>query len=318
MIYTNLTQPLPQGSYVATIGFFDGVHRGHRFLLEKVMREAHARGLRAMVVTFPEHPAQILHPDANLKQLTSFAEKADLLSQFGVDVVVGLDFTPRLAAMSAQQFMADVLVKQLHVKTLLIGWDHKFGHNRSEGFSDYVRYGRELGIEVIQREAWQMNGTQVSSSLVRQLLSEGRLDEANRCLGYSYQLQGEVVSGHRVGRTMGFPTANLHVDAAKMIPANGVYAVRVECVEHPDSLHYGMLNIGHRPTLDNGENRTIEVNIFDFHDDLYGKTLRLHLDNRIREERQFGSLDALRGQLQHDKETIQQWYNLNKSRTNLE
>jgi riboflavin kinase/FMN adenylyltransferase len=308
VIYTDFTQPVPQGSYVATIGFFDGVHRGHRFLLEKVMEVARARGLRTMAVTFPEHPAQVLHPGASLKQLTSFTEKAELLSAAGIDVVVGLNFTPGLAEMSAQRFMDEVLARQLHVKTLLTGWDHKFGHNRSEGFNDYVRYGRQLGIEVLQQEAWQMNGIQVSSSVVRQLLADGSLDEANRCLGYAYLLQGEVVAGRQVGRTLGFPTANLRVEPTKMVPANGVYAVRVECPEHPEERYFGMLNIGHRPTLDNGADCTIEVHIFDFDGNLYGKTLRLHLDKKIRHERMFDSLDTLREQLTHDKETIQQCY----------
>lgn len=273
--------------------------------MQRVMEEAHTRGLRTMVVTFPQHPAQVLHPGTPFKQLTTFSEKAELLSGLGIDVVADVDFTPRLAAMSAQRFMTEILCEQLHVRALLIGWDHKFGHNRSEGFADYVRYGKQLGMEVLQQEAWQMDGIQVSSSVVRGLLSEGSIEEANRCLGYSYRLEGEVVTGHRVGRTIGFPTANLQLPPEKIVPANGVYAVRIEL---PGEVHYGMLNIGYRPTLDNGENRTIEVHIFDYQANLYGRSLRVHLDRRIREEQTFDSLDALRCQLMNDKNTILQLY----------
>lgn len=311
MIYNDFTKPVPSGHYVATIGYFDGVHRGHRFLLQRVMQEARTRGFRTMVVTFPQHPAQVLHPGTPFKQLTTFTEKAELLTALGIDVVAGIDFTPQLAEMSAQRFMAEILAAQLHVRTLLIGWDHKFGHNRSEAFPDYVRYGQTLGMEVLQQEAWQMDGIQVSSSVVRQLLGDGRIEEANRCLGYTYRLEGEVVAGHRVGRTIGFPTANLQLPAEKTVPANGVYAVRIEHLNGSGKMHYGMLNIGYRPTLDNGENRTIEVHIFDYESNLYGHRLRLHLDQRIREEQTFDSVETLRRQLIHDKDTIQQLYTTN-------
>ena len=287
---------------VATIGFFDGVHQGHRFLIRQVRREAEARGLASSVITFPIHPRQVLQSDYRPRLLTTPPEKLQLLEQTGVEQCILLDFTPHLAGLSARDFM-EVLKHRYRIAALLIGYDHRFGHNRSEGFDDYARHGRELGIEVLPAEACRLeDGTAVSSSLVRRLLADGDIAQANRCLGYSYFINGTVVGGHRVGHRLGYPTANLlpgHPD--KLVPANGVYAVRVEI---GGERRGGMLNIGRRPTIGNGDDRSIEAHIFDFNRDIYGQPLRLEFVRRIRPERKFASIDELSAQLRRDAQEI--------------
>ncbi len=283
---------------VATIGFFDGVHRGHRYLIQQVKDEALRLGLRSMLVTFPTHPARVLRPDVPLQLLTTPREKAQLLGETGVDEVAMLPFTPELAALSARQFMEKVLLKQFHVRVLVIGYDHRFGHDRTEGFGDYVRIGRDIGIDVVQARELQGLG-HVSSSSIRRALAEGRVEDATTMLGRPYTLGGTVVSGHHVGTALGFPTANLRPDDPdKLIPMNGVYAVRTE-------QGAGMLNIGTRPTLDNGSDRSIEVHLVDFAGDLYGQHLHLHFLRFVRNEKKFDTVAELQEQLQADKDFCQ-------------
>ena len=290
---------------VATIGFFDGVHRGHRFLIDQVRREAAARGLESAAVTFPVHPHQVLQSDYRPKLLTTPQEKLALLAETGIDTCILLDFTPHLASLSAREFM-EVLQHRYRIRALVIGYDHRFGHNRSEDFGDYARYGRELGIDIRPAEAFRLpdapGGEPVSSSLIRRLLRTGDVAQAATCLGYPYFLNGTVVSGRRIGHQLGYPTANLRPDHPdKLIPANGVYAVRVET---EGRTYGGMLNIGRRPTLDNGDDRSIEVHIFDFDRDIYHEPLRLSFIRRIREERKFDSVDQLTEQLHRDATAI--------------
>ena len=292
---------------VATIGFFDGVHLGHRFLIDEMKEIAKARNLPSAVITFPEHPRAVLHADYQPKLLNSFEEKLQQLETTGVDYCIVLDFTIELSRLSAKEFITSILAKSLHVKTLLIGYDHRFGHNRSEGFEDYVRYGKEIGIEVIRAKAYTSNieienvpNVPVSSSLIRKLLHQGEVDLAADCLKYEYFLDGIVVGGYQVGRKIGFPTANLSVDDPdKLIPADGVYAV---WVTFDKKTYMGMLNIGVRPTIDNGPNRTIEVNILHFHSDIYDKFIRLTFVKRTRPELKFSSIDELITQLHKDAE----------------
>lgn len=291
----------------ATIGFFDGVHLGHRCLINQVREAASVRGLETAVVTFPVHPARLIRPDYGLRLLTTCGEKTALLAATGIDTCILLDFTPRLAALSAREFMA-ILRQRYHIEVLVIGYDHRFGHDRREGFDDYVRHGRGLGMEVLPAHAFyrrqEGSGTEVaaSSSLIRRLLAVGDVAEAAQWLGYEYFLRGTVVAGHHVGHTLGFPTANLRPGSPdKLVPADGVYAVRVE-VE--GEKHGGMLCIGTRPTLDNGAERSIEVNIFDFHADIYGRPLRLSFVRRTRGEQKFGSTDALVRQLRQDEREV--------------
>ena len=286
---------------VATIGFFDGVHAGHRYLIQQVKEIAAAKGLRSALVTFPVHPRKVMNVEYHPELLTTPEEKISLLADIGVDYCLMLDFTPEISRLTAREFMTQLL------KYLVIGYDHRFGHNRSEGFEDYVRYGKEIGIEVIRAKAYTSNieignepNIPVSSSLIRKLLHEGEVSLAAHCLKYEYFLDGIVVGGYQVGRKIGFPTANLRVDDPdKLIPADGVYAV---WVTFDGKTYMGMLNIGVRPTIDNGPNRTIEVNILHFHSDIYDKFIRLTFVKRTRPELKFSSIDELITQLHKDAE----------------
>ena len=268
-------------------------------------REAAARGLDAAVITFPVHPRQVLQCDYRPQLLTTPQEKLSLLAETGIDTCILLDFTPHLASLTAREFM-EVLQNRYRIRALVIGYDHRFGHNRSEGFEDYARHGQELGIDILPAEAFRLpaapDGNPVSSSLIRRLLRAGDVSQAAECLGYPYFLNGTVVSGRRIGHQLGYPTANLQPDHPdKIVPANGVYAVRVET---GGKTYGGMLNIGRRPTLDNGDDRSIEVHIFDFDRNIYREPLRLSFVRRIREERKFDSVDQLAEQLHRDATAI--------------
>lgn len=288
---------------VATIGFFDGVHRGHRFLIDRVIEEAQRSGMSSAVITFDRYPREVLQTDYQPDLLSTLDEKLLLLSKTHVDNTVVLHFDASLAALTAHDFMRDVLQGQLKVRKLIIGYDNRFGHNRSEGFDDYVRYGKELGIEVIRADAFLPDDVCVSSSVIRTCLREGRVEEANRLLGYDYTIESRIVNGYQNGRKMGFPTANLDVTRCQqLLPASGVYAVLVRL---KDSVGWkrGMMNIGHRPTF-NGTTTSMEVNLFNFSGDLYGQELLVSFISKIRDERKFDSIDALAEQLQHDKVQI--------------
>lgn len=296
--------------YVATIGSFDGVHRGHRCLLQQVRSLADERGLKAMAITFAVSPKRVLGSN-DIVSLNGVEERLALLREAGMDEVPMLEFTYEMAAMSARDFMGQVLKEQLGVEVLVIGYDHRFGRGRTDVFDDYVRYGHELGIEVVRGEACMEQGEAVSSTRIRACIAEGRVSEASHLLGYHYRLCGTVVGGYKVGRKMGFPTANIHVkECEKMLPANGVYAVFVHVEANGGGNHVGMLNIGHRPTVNNGSERSIEVHILDFEGDLYGKSLCVEFVERLRDERTFDNLDALMAQLEADKERVSGLKNL--------
>ncbi len=287
----------------ATVGFFDGVHLGHRFLIDELKQIACQEGLVSAVVTFPEHPRTVLHSDYQPKLLNSFDEKLSRLASTGVDDCVVLDFTPQLARLTAQEFITDVLADRLRVKTLLVGYDHRFGHNRAEGFEQYVAYGAACGMEVIQASRFSEGDVVVSSSEIRRLLSECRVEEAACLLTYPYQLSGKVVSGYQVGRKLGFPTANIQVeDACKVIPGIGVYAVWVDL---EGKRYKGMLYIGSRPTLTEGNKISLEVNILDFSSDIYNKELTISFVHYIREDVKFDSLNQLTEQLKRDRVVVE-------------
>ena len=288
---------------VATIGFFDGVHTGHRFLIKQVRELAAARGLRSALITFPVHPRKVMKADYRPELLTTPEEKRTLLEETGVDYCFMLDFTQEVSRLTAREFMSDLLRDRYRVQTLVIGYDNRFGHNRSEGFEDYCRYGSEMGIEVIRARACVCDDLHVSSSVIRKMLHQGEVDMASRCLGYDYFLDGTVVSGYQVGRKIGFPTANLSVDDPdKLIPADGVYAVHVTF----DGCTYnGMLNIGTRPTIGNGPERSIEVNILHFHSNIYDKFIRISFVKYLRPELKFDGIDGLIAQLHRDAADVE-------------
>lgn len=304
---------------VATIGSFDGVHRGHMCLLKQVRDIADERGVMAAAVTFVSSPKRVLGGH-DVAQLNGLRERLKLLQKSGVDEVQLLNFTREMAKMTAYDFMEQVLKKQLGVEVLVVGYDHRFGCSRTDGFDDYVRYGKELGIEVVRGEACMAGDAPVSSTRIRQCLTEGRVSDAAQLLGYNYRLCGKVVDGYKVGRKLGFPTANINVGHDdKLIPADGVYAVYCQLVAEyagapdydfatADDRWVGMLNIGHRPTVNNGTERSIEVHILDFEGDLYGKSLCIEFVERLREEQSFGNLEELTSQLAADREKVRDMF----------
>lgn len=280
--------------YVATIGMFDGVHLGHQFVLHHVVETAREQGLQSMAITFD----QTMPRD---QVLTSLSAKRLLLSKTGIDCIEVLQFTDELRQMTAREFMQQVLKEQLNVKILLTGYDNRFGHNREEGFDDYVRYGQELGIEVksLPPAPSKGRGRTISSSFIRQLLTEGHVGKASEGLGYPYTILGRVEHGEHVGTQLGFPTANLvPVDEKQLIPAAGAYAVKVR-MENSVEWKHGMMNIGMRPTF-NGHKRTLEVHIFRLNEDLYGQQLLVSFVERLREEQRYENVETLINQLQQD------------------
>lgn len=280
--------------YVATIGFFDGVHRGHQCLVSQVCELAHRLECASMLITFDRHPRQVLHADYVPQLLSTSEEKMRLLKATEIDKLEVLSFTEELSKFTALKFMQEVLCAQLHVQTLVMGYDHRFGCDGGT-LQEYVQWGKQTGIDVVL--AHELEEEKVSSSVIRRYLQLGDVKQANHLLGYEYSLQGKVISGHKVGRHIGFPTANIAVQKEKLLPACGVYAIRVKLDE---SFYDGMLCIGHRPTLSNGDELSVEANLFDFCGDLYGKELVLSLVDRLRDEQPFSSLQALQEQLEQD------------------
>lgn len=296
------TETYPQQPLFAALGVFDGVHRGHRAVIARVESEAAARGLSSAVITFRAHPQQVLRPQVPFRMLTSPEERETLLRQTGIDRVIFLDFTREMSLLSAFDFL-QILSSHYRVKGLIIGYDHRFGHNRAEGFDDYVKYGQRLGMEILHADELVTDAGPVSSSIIRELLIKGDLTTANHLLSYPYTLHGKVVNGFHVGRELGFPTANIDIDYPdKLIPANGVYAARIVL---PDGNRYnGMLNIGNRPTLNRPNDYSIEANLFDFSGNLYGLSLAVELIRYMRPEQTFADITALRAQLIADEAAI--------------
>ena len=289
----------PQSPTVATIGFFDGVHLGHRFLIQQVKVAATQTGWQSSIITFPVHPRQVIQSEFQPQLLSSPEEKIELLASTGVDNCILLPFTRELSQLTAYEFM-QLLYDKYKVRMLVIGYDHRFGHNRTETFEDYCRYGRELGIHIMQASAYTQEQDKVSSSAIRRALQTGDIRTATKFLGYHYYLEGMVVDGYKVGRKIGFPTANLRVDFPnKLIPSIGVYAVYVYV---NGEKHKGMLNIGYRPTINNGTDLSIEVHILDFQGDIYHQKMRIEFIEFLRPEEKFHSVDELILQMQKDKE----------------
>lgn len=302
MIVIRDTNLLPKEKLVATIGFFDGVHRGHRFLIDELKAAGRRLRLPTAVITFAEHPRAVLQSDYQPKLLNSFEEKVAHLATTGVDYCIVLDFTPGLARLTAREFITSVLCRQLHVDTLLIGYDHRFGRDRADGFEQYVAYGAASGMKVWQASPYAEGRIAVSSSEIRKQLARGQVEEAARGLTYPYVLKGHIVSGYKVGRTLGFPTANIQVDEPfKVIPGVGVYAVWVNL---RGKRYKGMLYIGKRPTLQNGDHVSLEVNILDFSGDIYAEEITVSFIRFVREDCRFDSLEALRAQLACDRNRV--------------
>lgn len=291
-----------RNEYCATIGFFDGVHRGHQFMIDSLTTMAHAQGRQSLVITFDRHPRQVVHADYVPQLITTTDEKLQLLHATAADRIEVLHFDAQMAQLSAYEFMRQVLHEKYGVAMLLTGYDNRFGHNRAEGFADYVRYGEEMGMKVLQNTPIDIDGMRVSSSLIRRLIVEGNITEANNCMGHPYSITGCVAHGFQEGRRIGFPTANIVPESAeKLVPGNGVYATRVS-VEGGEWMP-AMLNIGTNPTFQR-QQTTIEAHIIGFEGDIYGRKVRVEFAMKLRDEQRFESVEALQKQLEADKKEV--------------
>lgn len=291
-------------SFIATVGFFDGVHIGHRHLIDQVKREAARRELPSAVITFPVHPRKVLQTDYQPALLCGFDEKIEQLATTGIDYCISLPFTVELSQLSAKEFMQKVLKEKLRVDTLFVGYDHRFGRDREDSYPEYRQYGKELGMHVILATELQIGDDDVSSSEIRRLLKGGEIKEANELLSYNYRLSGKIVEGYQVGRTIGYPTANMRVwERYKVVPELGVYAVMVHL---RDLIYPGMLYIGRRPTLHTDNEISVEVNLFDFNGNLYNQSMSVEFIDFIRPDRKFDTKEELVAQIHQDKESVKQ------------
>lgn len=285
---------------IVTIGTFDGVHLGHKKILEQIISSAHSQNCESLVLTFFPHPRTILQADSEMKQLNTLAEKTNLLSALGIDNLVIHPFDAAFSRLTAEEFVKQVLVDTFKIKKIIIGHDHRFGRNRTANIDDLIEFGNKFGFEVEEISAKQINEVSISSTKIRNALTEGNIELANNYLGYYYSLTGIVSKGKQLGRTIGFPTANIKiVEEYKLIPQNGVYIVQSNL---DGIMYHGMMNIGTRPTVD-GTTQTIEIHFFDFNRDIYNQMITISLLHRMRSEQKFESVDALKKQLDKDKIT---------------
>lgn len=296
-----------------SIGYFDGVHKGHAALLSRLVSVAKERNLESVVVTFSTHPREALNANYIPKLLTLNGERYDLLAKQGVDYCVVLPFDAEIARKTFKQFMDDYLIEKLNTKYLLIGHDHHFGCDRANGFEQYKQYGEEKGIDVEREEVFKVKDIVVSSSYARREIQEGNISNAREALGYDYFIEGTVIPGFKLGKSIGFPTANVAVnDVRKILPAAGVYAVTVN-IDGSSKVLKSMLYIGARPTFVNmSETKSIEVHIFDFDEDIYQKNIRVNFKQFIREEQKFDTPAKLASQLNKDKQVILNLFNKKK------
>ncbi|SFD92715.1 bifunctional riboflavin kinase/FAD synthetase [Spirosoma endophyticum] len=300
IIHTGLDDIQPIVNAVVTSGTFDGVHRGHQTILSRLTEVAKTIGGESVLITYWPHPRTVVSNDSlNLKLLTTLDEKIELLDQADVDHLVVIPFTRSFSQLTSEEYIRQILIEKIGTKKLVIGYDHRFGRDREGGF-DYIQaHQREYGFEVEEIPRQDIEAVGVSSSKIRAALNEGNIQSANQFLGRPYSLTGTIVKGRQLGRTIGFPTANMQVDdPVKLIPANGVYAVEVL---YAGQTLGGMLNIGFRPTVA-GTNQTIETYIFDFDKDIYGEHLTLKFREFLRPEQKFDGLPALVAQLKIDEE----------------
>ena len=297
-VYNNINELPAFNNAVITIGTFDGLHDGHRKIIKQLKQVANDIKGTTVVITFFPHPRHVLKSTENkVFILNTLEEKISLLSAEGIENLVIVPFTNEFSTMEAESYISDFLVKSFHPHTIIIGYDHRFGKNRTGNFELLKDGEKKYGYEVVEITAQQLNDIAISSTKIRQKLIEGDIMSANSLLGYAYFFSGKVVKGDQLGRTIGYPTANLEIaDQEKLIPGNGVYAVDVLV---NDMKRKGMMNIGFRPTV-GGVFRKIEVNIFDFTEDIYDQRLTVFLKSKLREEKKFNSLDALKIQLGND------------------
>jgi riboflavin kinase/FMN adenylyltransferase len=304
-IFSDFNQLSAIPNPVLTIGTFDGVHLGHQKIIKQLNQEAEKIGGESVLFTFYPHPRMVLYPESHgLKLIQTQEEKLDKLARCGLQNAIIYPFTHEFSRLSAIEFVRDFLVNKLHVNKLVIGYDHQFGRNREGGIEFLRDVCSTYGFEVIEISAKEIDDVNVSSTKIRKALEEGDVMLANSFLGEAFVLNGNVVSGKRMGRSIGYPTANMQVSSdIKLIPRNGVYSVKV--LLQDGSQHFGMMNIGRRPTVNEGEEpNSIEVHLFDFEANLYDQQISVQLLSRLRNEIKFDTLDELKKQLSHDEMAI--------------
>ena len=296
--YNSLLDFTSENKTIVTLGTFDGVHLGHTVILDRICNIAKKENLESVVLTFFPHPRLIVSNDSEIKMLNTMSEKAKLLEQKGIQNFIIHPFDKLFSELSPREFVEQILIKQLNIQKIIIGYDHKFGKNRAADFNDLIAFGKEFGFEVEEIPAKQVDEVSVSSTKIRKSLLEGKISLANTYLGYLYMLSGNVVKGNQLGRTFGFPTANIQIsENYKLIPKNGVYIVTALV---NNKTIFGMMNIGVKPTL--GENLlSIEVHLLQFSEDIYGQKIQVNVIERLRDEQKFESFEALKSQLEIDK-----------------
>lgn len=283
---------------IVTIGTFDGVHLGHAAILKKLTQNTQNETFESTVLTFFPHPRMVLQGKSDLKLLNTINEKIELLEKIGIDNLIIHLFDEKFAELNAEAFVSTILVDHLRVQKIIIGYDHRFGKNRTANIDDLISFGAQYGFEVEQISAQEIDEISISSTKIRTALEEGDIQLANEYLGYSYFLSGTVVKGKQLGRTIGFPTANISLEEDyKLVPQNGVYVVQAEI---DGKTIYGMMNIGFNPTVQ-GKQKTIEVHLFDFDTDIYNRKIQVAILQRIRSEKKFESIELLTKQLEEDR-----------------
>ena len=291
---------------ILTLGTFDGVHIGHKKILKKLTQNTENQKYESLVLTFFPHPRMVLQEHSDIKLLNTIDEKIGLLEKIGIENLVIHPFDEAFSRLTAEEFVSTILVNRFHIQKIIIGHDHRFGRNRTANIDDLIAYGKEYGFEVEQISVQEINDISVSSTKIRNALIEGDMALANDYLGYNYFLTGSIVKGKQLGRTIGFPTANLKIEEnSKLIPQNGVYIVK--SIIDKQTV-FGMMNIGFNPTVD-GQKQSIEIHYFDFNTDLYNQKISVSILQRIRSEQKFESVGLLKEQLEKDKKTALSFLN---------
>lgn len=293
---------------VVTIGTFDGVHLGHKKVIHRLQEIAHQVNGETVIFTFYPHPRLVLGSDnSDLRLINTLEEKKVLLEATGIDHLVIYPFTKEFSKLSYTDFAKNILVDKMGVNCLVVGYDHKFGHNREGQFNDLKQLAQQLNFNVEQETVFNVDAINISSTKIRTAIKQGDIKTANKYLGYRFFIKGDVVNGKKMGRKIGFPTANIDPqESYKLLPQDGVYAVKVDI---DDKQYNGMLNIGLRPTVNNQlDNRSIEVHILNFNEDIYFKNITLRFYERIRNEQYFNSIDELKTQLEKDKQTVKDYF----------
>lgn len=291
-------------SSVLTIGTFDGVHIGHQKIIQRLNEIKNGTTERSMILTFYPHPRMVLDQSNDIKMLTTMEEKTQLLEKFGLNDLIIEPFTKDFSRLSALDFVRDILVRQLHIKQLVIGYDHHFGKNREGNFEQLIEFGELYGFTVEKISAQEIESVSVSSTKIRKAIENGDMSTANKYLGYHYLLTGDIIKGQGIGRKINFPTVNISIpEDFKLIPKKGVYIVRAHF--NKDS-SFGIMNIGFRPTV-GGKGQTIEVHLLDFNGDLYGSQIQIEVLTRLRDEKKFESIEDLAAQISKDEKSARNW-----------